>query len=480
MPARCRLPALVVGALALGLGAAPAVAASGEPSLHPARAKRIWVDAAHGRDGATGSKAHPLRTVRAAWERIPQAAALKRAVIITLRPGRWTAQETPNYWESRWGTAKAPVIIRAQRRGTATLPAVNMFDARWTAFDGVRFADHFELLHCERCQHLLLARNHFDGSQAEQHENVKINQAQWVFLRGNRISGADDNSVDFVAVQHGEVSGNDISHSGDWCMYTKGGSAHLKITGNAFHDCGTGGFTAGQGTGFQFMTAPFLRYEAYGIVVSRNSVWDTAGAAFGVNGGLNVAIVNNRAWNVGRRSHLLEVVYGLRSCDGQPGDHGRGTCQANLDAGGWGTTRVDDGTNAVRIPNRNVTIAGNVIGGPARTDGQLLSIAGPFSGSAQRGSGLGAVRADTGLRVFGNRFVVGRNLADGTDDCRASDCRRLRTVNTVQAAGDPFRTPHGTALRTRTPWPAARLPRFSWAGQPSGVARRSRALIHAW
>lgn len=456
-------------ASALLASASPAAAGPPEaPSASPPGARMLWVDAARGADGATGSRARPLRTVRAAWERIPAGRALTRPVVIMLRPGRWTAAQTPNYWERRWGSARAPIVIRAARRGTATLPSVNMFDVRWLAIEGVRFADRFDLFHCERCDHVLLQGNHLDGSR-RLHENVKINQSRWVYLRGNRIAGADDNAVDFVAVQHGEVTGNDISGAGDWCAYAKGGSAHLRVTGNRIHDCGTGGFTAGQGTGLQFLTAPFLRYEAYGIVISANRVWNTAGAAFGVNGGLNVAIVNNRAWNVGRRSHLIEVVFGLRSCDGRPGDEGRQACRANLDAGGWGTTRVDDGDNAVRIPDRNVTIAGNVFGGPAGRTGQLLSIARPFAGAAQDGSGLGTVRADDGLRIEGNRFAVGTGMADGTDDCVAPDCRRLRAVNAVSAAQNPFTGTSG-ALRLRTPWPAAATPVFDWSGQPAGIA----------
>ncbi len=463
------LATLLLAAALLGAAGPPAAASTPQaPTLTPRGARMLWVDATRGSDRAAGTRSRPLRTVRAAWERIPADGTLRRPVVITLRPGRWTAAQTPTYWERRHGSAQAPIVIRAERRGTATLPAVNMFDVRWLAIDGVRFADRFDLFHCERCAHVLLSGNRLDGSR-RLHENVKVNQSQWVYLQGNRIRGADDNAVDFVAVQHGAVTGNDISGAGDWCAYAKGGSAHLRITGNRIHDCGTGGFTAGQGTGLQFMTAPFLRYEAYGIVVSGNSVWDTQGAAFGVNGGLNVAIVNNRAWDVGRRSHLIEVVFGLRSCDGRPGDEGRTRCQANLDAGGWGTTRVDDGDNAVRIPDRNVTIAGNVFGGPAGRNGQLLSIARPFSGAAQDGSGLGTVRADDGLQVHDNRFAVGTGFEDGTDGCAAPDCRRLRAVNTVTAAQNPFTATSG-ALRLRTPWPAAQAPAFDWSGQPEGIA----------
>ncbi len=36
-----------------------------------------------------------------------------------------------------------------------------------------------------------------------------------------------------------------------------------------------------------------------------------------------MTIAGNRAYDVGTRSHWLELTYGLRSCDGRPGDEGR-------------------------------------------------------------------------------------------------------------------------------------------------------------
>ena len=60
----------------------------------------------------------------------------------------------------------------------------------------------------------------------------------------------------------------------------------------------------GQGTGLQFMTAPWLHYEAYGIRVVNNIVHDTEGAGLGVNGGYNVLIAWNTLYRVGRRSHV--------------------------------------------------------------------------------------------------------------------------------------------------------------------------------
>jgi hypothetical protein len=448
-----RLTALLLTGFAVAAPTARA-AAPGEPA--PVRgAIVVYVDAGHGRDSGPGTRARPLRTVRTAWNRVPMSRTLRQPYTIVLLPGRWSSTQTPNYWEARWGTQRAPVVLRAEHRGTAILPSVNMFDVRWLVFDGVRFSDQFDLFHCEQCQHVQIEHSRFDGSQALL-DTVKFNQSTWVFLRGDRITGASQNPLQFVAVQHGAVTGNELADGGDWCAYFKGGSADLLISGNHVHDCLTGGLLAGQGSGLQFMVAPFDRYEASGIVIAGNWIWHTPGAGIGVNGAANVALVNNRLWDTGATSHTVELDYGLRTCDGQTGDPGRGLCRRYLDQGAWGTTRVDDGTNQVRIPNLNVTVAGNVIANPRVQGDELVDLPGPFNGPSQAGSGLGTVRTDTGLRIYRNLFAVGPGLPNGTDSCNVPDCAALRSRNTVTGPGDPFRhATRGDLTLTRAWMPVA-------------------------
>jgi hypothetical protein len=347
---------------------------------------------------------------------------------------------------------------------------VNLYDLRWVAFTGIAFKDRFDLFHCELCRHVLLTRSRLIGSPDLLHENVKVNQSQHVAITGNVISGADDNAIDFVAVQYARVTGNVIENAHDWCAYAKGGSAFVLVARNWIRHCGTGGFTAGQGTGFQFMTPPFIRWEAYGIEVVDNVITDVYGAGVGVNGGFDVVVARNRMWNVGARSHAIEIGYGSRSCDGSPGDDGRQRCLENLAAGGWGTDRVDDGTNYVRIPNRHVWVLGNVIDNPVRQGDQLFSIAGPFSGPEQDGSGLGDVRADDDLHIADN-LIAGRGLPTGADECDAADCRDLEARNILNAAPGLFRDPSRGDLRLRdgvgTPAPA--MPELGWT-DAGGVA----------
>jgi hypothetical protein len=430
------------------------------PSLTPALPRTLVVDIRHGSDRNPGSARRPLRTVAAAWQRIPQARELTRAVRIRVRRGSYGARALPNYWESRWGTRDAPIVISAARG--VRFAAVNLYDLRWVAFAGITFKDRFDLFHCELCSHVLLTRSRLVGSPRQLHENVKVNQSQHIAITDSFISGADDNAIDFVAVQYARVAGNTIERANDWCAYAKGGSAFVTVVRNRIRHCGTGGFTAGQGTGFQFMTPPFIRYEAYGVEVLDNSISDVEGAGVGVNGGYNVVVARNRMWDVGARSHWIEVGYGSRSCDGQPGDDGRSLCQQNLAAGGWGTTRVDDGTNYVRIPDRHVWVLGNVIDNPRAQGDQLFSVADPFAGASQDGSGLESVRADDAL-VIADNLIAGRGLPSGIEEC--GGCGDVAGGNALAAAPGLFRAPARGDLRLRVgvTAPAVTLPAFDWS-----------------
>ncbi|WP_354700141.1 hypothetical protein DSM112329_00404 [Paraconexibacter sp. AEG42_29] len=425
----------------------------------------IWVDPVSGSDGASGDSTHPVRRLAEAWARIPQGRPLTRGVRIRIRPGTVTAADAPNFWEDRQGTARHPVIVQAESGpDSVVLPSINAKGLSYIYFLRVRIDSRFDPLHCEACDHLLLRDSVVRGrapASGDVQEALKVNQSTNVFVESSAISGASDNALDFVAVQGGHLLGNTIGDAGDWCGYVKGGSAGLLVARNVFTGCGTGGFTAGQGTGFQFMTAPFIHHEASGVAIVNNLVTDVEGAGIGVNGGLRILVAHNTVSNAGRRGHALEAAYGLRSCDGQPGEPDRAGCQANLDAGGWGTTRVDDGTNAVRIPNRHVWFLNNIVLDRGTGADEHVHVDGPFSGTAQAGSGLGAVRADEDLRFAGNVLFYGpADLPSGAPDDAAF--RAANTVNTTApqlvdpAAGDlrpaPGYDPVGVDVPAFGPW----------------------------
>ena len=466
----------------------PRAAADGSYQAGSPRLTEIWVDPKRGRDGASGaSRASALRTVSAAWRRIPEGTELRETGYrILLAPGRYRAADVPVYWERRYGTREAPVVVAAAGGpGTVRLPALNLFDVRYFYIEGVTVsARGGDVVHCERCDHLLIRRSRLAG-RGEAAETLKVNQSQHVYVERSDVFGAADNAIDFVAVQHGHLLANRIHHAADWCAYAKGGSADIRVSGNEIYACGTGGFSAGQGTGLQFMTPPWLNYEAYDVDVTDNFVHDTQGAGLGVNGGTRILVAHNTLYRVGRRSHTLEVVFGARSCDGRPGDHGRERCRSHIEAGGWGTTAVDDGNNYVRIPNRDVWVLNNLIHNPPGHPraGQVFTIFGSYDSAAQRASsGPSPARADDGLQIRGNFVLNGRGrtppgLGGAGSGCSAShptcNAGRLRAENVFARSRAGFADPAGGDFR---PSPAAaRTPQFPLPGgaDPAAAAPRS-------
>lgn len=411
--------------------------AIGSPSL-----TEVWVDPVHGSDAASGrSRSEALRSLQAAWQRIPASTPLTGSGFhVKLTSGEYPREAMPNYWEHRWGSASAPVLFEAvDGPGTAILLGdVNMFDTRYAYFLNVTIAPNppGDAFHCERCDHILLRGVTLNGGAGRNaHETLKVNQSTNFFIEGSDISGADDNAIDFVSVQGGHILRNRIHNAEDWCIYTKGGSASLRIEGNEIFNCGTGGYTAGQGTGFEFMSSPFLHFEAYDIKFFNNIVHDTEGAGFGVNGGYNILIAHNTFYRVGSRSHGMEIVFGSRSCDGNSSE-----CASRVAAGGWGTASSNV---TVPIPNRNVFVFNNLLYNPPgfRSQWQHFAIPGPQGAPA--GSNVPSpARTDTNLRITGNVLWNGPTdlpLGIGSDSgcspenptCSELQLRRENSVNSL-------------------------------------------------
>ncbi len=432
------------------------------------RGTDLWVDPVGGDDANDGAtRATALRTVDAAWQQVPAGTELTTGYRILLAPGTYPVDGSVNYWEDRRGTADAPIVLEAaDGPHTATFEAdMNVFGVSHLYVLGVDIIREGDAFHCEQCDHVLLRDVELSGGTGA-HETVKINQSQHIYIESADIHGADDNAIDFVAVQYGHVIDSEIHDAVDWCMYTKGGSAYLTIAGNDVHDCGTGGIAAGQGTGFEFMTAPWLHYEAYGVQIVDNVIHSVDGAGLGVNGGYGILLAHNTLYRTGARSHVAEFVLGRRGCDGTTE-----RCQANHDAGGWGST----GGEEQYIPNRHVWFYDNLILNPdgAGSQWQQFQIGGPVDPPAGSGVPSPAV-ADDDLRIIGN--VVWNGPADhplGTGDggcpddhptCSAAQITADNTINTVQPeladpeAGDYRLT---DASRTALPAPVA-IPDLVW------------------
>ncbi|GEM47439.1 right-handed parallel beta-helix repeat-containing protein [Deinococcus cellulosilyticus] len=378
------------------------------------RVKDVWIDFKAGNDANSGAQNAPLKTLAEAWRRIPRNTPLDTGYHLHLQAGIYPEIALPEYLESVWGTREAPIIISGAGRDKTILAGdLNVFDTRYFYLLNLtmRPSPAGDVFHCEKCSHVLVRNVEMDGGrwkkrssdqEAQAFETFKANQSEHIYLENSDFHGAQDNAIDFVAVQHAHLIGNRIHDTQSWCSYAKGGSAYIVVRDNEIFDCEEGGYTAGQGAGYQYMVSPWLHYEAYDIKVVNNFIHDVWGAGLGVNGGYNILLANNTLYRVGGRSHTIEVLFGGRSCD--PGDD-RSKCTTYSQQGGWGNTLNTD--DYVRIPSKNVLIYNNLIVNPPdfKTGEyfQFLTIPGPFSSPTQNRAPNPA-HVDAGLQIRGNVF----------------------------------------------------------------------------
>jgi hypothetical protein len=446
----------------------------------------IWVDPVSGDDGRDGSsRVQAVRTITAAWQRIPLGTATN-GYRIALTAGTYPADAMPNYWDERSGTRTAPIVIESvDGIGAAVTSNMNVFGVDYLYVIGLRITSPYDLFHCEQCDHLLLRHLTIEGVGAIDRgegpqEGVKINQSTNVYIEDSDISGATDNALDMVAVQYGHILGNRIHRAIDWCVYTKGGSAYFAIEGNEIYDCGTGGYTAGQGTGFQFMTEPWIAYEAYAIRFVNNVIHHIEGAAFGAAGAYDTLFAYNTAFDVGARSQLVDVVLGRRGCDGAPDDIGAvARCRSLLDNQGWGTT----GEELEIIPARSVWIFDNVFLNPAghQSGSQHFQIHQCQTVDTAATGVPSPTCVDDDLRIEGNViWNGGTDMPLGADGALADRVLAANTLNRIEPRlvdpdrGD-YRPAADSPLRDTQ---AIAIPTFTWnpAGPPVPVGAPSTTV----
>lgn len=428
-----------------------------------------WISTT-GNDSNPGTQAQPFATFTHAWSLVPLNTTLTTGFRFHVLTGTYSAPDL--YIEDRLGSATAPVIFQGE--GSVTINGnFNSRNLKYIYFLNLSYTSPNDIMHFELGDHILLRNMILRSNGRSAHEGLKVNQTHHMYIEDSDISGADDNSIDFVAVQYGHVVRSKIHDSGDWCMYAKGGSASLRIEGNEFYDCGTGGFTAGQGTGFEYMTAPWLQYEAYDIRVVNNIIHNTEGAGLGVNGGYNILMAHNTMYRVGARDHIIEVVFGVRSCDGELAN-----CAAHHTQGGWGpsTTGSD-----VYIGNNHIRILNNIVYNPTHLADQIFAIYAPRatpSGSNAPNPAIG----DTDLVIAGNiiwnspsdtPLGVGSDQAclDTNPTCNAAQLTANNAINTVEPnLNNPAIGNYQLQNRSAYSSLATSLPVFTWSDVPgSGV-----------
>jgi hypothetical protein len=281
------------------------------------------------------------------------------------------------------------------------------------------------------------------------------------------------------------------------------------------------------------MVAPWLHYEAYGIRFVNNIVYNVAGAGMGVHGGYNVLLAYNTLCRVGlgarqsypgqppdpragapreRRiegwippvevnygSHVVEVGYGNRICDGLEDNdaevrrQAQDACDRYRNRRGWGSSDSPDDIEG--IPNYRVLIYNNVIYNP---DGeasrhQHLWVPADMSSPAPLYLPSATTQADEELYLQGNliwnelppavppaaRLYGGMNhgsaiLAANTihDVHDNNEPQVLRNPRPPRPPGDPtagpnvdnFRPAPGGALFASPR--AVRIPDFTWSERP--------------
>lgn len=430
--------------------------------------KDYWISP-QGDNNNVGDSTHPFQTFEHAWNMIPANQQLTTGYRIHLTAGSYAQETVPSYLENRLGTLQTPIILQGEGNPIIN-GGLNVFNTKYFYITDIQFHAPGDVLHFEKGDHILLRNLVVHNTNKEAQETIKMNQSQHIYIEHSDISGAYENAIDFVAVEYGHIINNKIHDADDWCAYLKGGSAYFIVAGNEIYNCGTGGFTAGQGAGIEFMTIPWVHYEAYDIKIYNNSIHDTDGAGIGVNGGYNILIAHNTLYKVGKNSHGLEVAHGRHTCDGNTEG-----CNRTLAAGGWGSL-----TDEVLIGDKNIYIYNNILYNPApyQSQWQHFAIYGPFNNPASA-KGPKTAFTDSNLQIKGNiiwngpaDFSLGldedRGCQPSNPTCNATQILRDNTINTLQPQllnpeGDDFHLAPQSNILTAKTFP---IPDFSWNDIP--------------
>jgi hypothetical protein len=460
------------------------------------------------------SRSAPLKTIGAAWAKIPEGTLSATGYRIQLLPGTFPCEgDCINYFAARYGTAEFPILLQAiDGPGTVTLfGGLNLYDVSYLYLldltleagreAGAAFGNN--VLHIERGGHILLRGLTLHGPQKcvtdqcnDIQEVLKVNQSQYVYLEQSELSGAYQTALDFFSVQYGHIKANRIGSSGGRCAYLKGGSAYFLVEGNEFHDCVEAGFQAGEGSNLAFMQSPWLHYEAYDIKVVNNLLHDIRGAGLSVSGGYNILMAYNTLYRIGMEDEggrpwaLAQFIHGARGCyaadefDGESGTQAR--CQGLLDEGGWGTAALGEENSGEWIPNRNIYLMNNLFynSGGAATRYVQFVVNGPIDPPAQSRNIPVPSFSDSNLVIRGNVIwntpieagtLVGDNNGSGNIGCRddnpTCNAAQLMVENTINAFephlrdpanGDFAPTSNSNLLAVR----AVPIPDFSWGDPP--------------
>jgi hypothetical protein len=464
-----------------------------------------------GDDGAAGTSASaPLRTLTAAWARVPVTTAAT-GVRINLMAGTYPCEPGPedanciNYFSDRHGSYQAPVIVRGfdgpntvTLRGGLNIAAVDyLYLIDLTLVGGASLPTNSSgnnLLHLEEGHHVLLRGLTLQGPACASdacnnlQEVLKVNQSQSLYVEDSLFSGAWHTVVDYFSVQYGHFRNNRLNTAGQWCMYVKGGTSYLRVEANEFVGCQLG-FQAGQAANLAVMRSPWVQYEAYDIKFVNNVLREIPGVGFSAAGVYNALFAYNTLYRVGTAVEpgyaLAQFVHGERGC--QPTDevpNAVAVCTALVGQGAWGPTFEVESTAVVS--NRNVYVYNNILynPSPAQTRYSHLDVQGPLSRPTGFQNSPNPARTDDNLVLRGNIIwngPVDHPLGAGDDGagcqasnptCNPTQLRADNAINTIEPQlGSDLRPTIGSNVFGVA---AYAIPAFTWdtftPAVPSGTA----------
>lgn len=260
--------------------------------------RQIWVSP-NGRDGNSGSADSPMRTIQAAVDKAGPGTA------VMVKAGRYVenvefqgvqgTSQKPVWLISADGSEKA--VIKAASSGRSTVYAHGEDNIVIEGFrieggkNGIQFSQggsNFKDL----AQNLVIKGNTIVGARAD---GVKISQADNVHIIDNKINGAGDQGIDFVAVNDSVIARNEVSGitGSSGAIFAKGGSTRVEITDNHVKSAKADGIVVGGWTEGAFFRPGTHGWEARDVTVTGNLVEGVGQRPLNVLGGQDITVTGN-------------------------------------------------------------------------------------------------------------------------------------------------------------------------------------------
>jgi Ca2+-binding RTX toxin-like protein len=249
------------------------------PFSNIAPKKLIWVSNT-GNNANSGTQDSPMKSIQAALNKAaPGTAVMVKAGtyvenVVFQESGR---PDAPIWLISADGTGAAK--IKPAKAATATIFGFGEENIVVRGFDvtaqsktnGIQFG--MSGTNFKDLTKSIVIQNNIVRNAGQ--DAIKVSQGDNIHVLGNKIIGAGDQGIDFVAVNGSLISHNDISKiTGVAAMFAKGGSTNVRIEYNKVHDVDVDGITIGGWTTATWMRPGMRGYEAKNVVAVGNEIYD--------------------------------------------------------------------------------------------------------------------------------------------------------------------------------------------------------------